>query len=136
MQWNQFYTLQTDIFFDETILGTGLEFKIDITGRDPSKWKVIGWYYAGQFWPTTKAFMKAASAPGFKNYGAPVDGPFGHTDPQGEPLPHDDLYPPTSLQPQGTRYAVDMEEQYVEWSKELPRNLCLGLKLIHGTSGI
>ena len=66
--------------------------------------------------------MKAASAPGFKNYGAPVDGTWAQTDPHGESLPHDDLYPPTSLQPQGTRYAVDMEEQYVEWSKELPIN--------------
>lgn len=117
MQWNQFYAINTGVFFDETLLPTGLEFKTDITGRDPSQWSVTGWYYGGQFWPTTEAFVAAASAPGFRNLGAPVDGPWGGTDQQGPLLPHDDLYPPAALQPQGTRYAVDIEQQYVEWSK-------------------
>ena len=117
MQWNQFYVLHTGNVYDEDLLPTGLEFKIDITGRDPSKWSVVGWFYGGQFWPTTKAFIAAATAPGFKNYGAPVDGSWGSTDPQGDVLPHDDLYPPASFQSQGTRYAVDIDEKYVEWSK-------------------
>jgi primary-amine oxidase len=119
VQWNQFYPINTDFAFDETLLPTGLEFKIDITGRDPSRWSVIGWYYGGQFWPTTKAFKAAASSPTFKSLGAPVDGLLGNTDPQGPLLPHDDLYPPTALQPQGTRYALDMEQKYVEWSKSI-----------------
>ena len=117
VQWNQFYAINTGFAIDETLLPTGLEFKTDLTGRDPSKWSVIGWYYGGQFWPTTEAFMAAANSPGFKSLGAAMDGSFGSTDPQGTQLPHDDLYPPTSLQPQGTRYAIDMEQRYVEWSK-------------------
>ena len=119
MQWNQFYALNTGIFFDEDILPTGLEFKIDITGRDPSKYSVIGWYYGGQFWKTTDAFVKAANAPGFKKFDPVIDGPFGATDPQPPKLPHDDIYPPTTVQPSGTRYAVDMQQKYVEWSEYL-----------------
>ncbi|KAF2233127.1 amine oxidase catalytic domain-containing protein [Viridothelium virens] len=115
VQWNQFYAINTGFAVDETLLPTGLEFKTDITGRDPSKWSVIGWYYGGQFWPTTRAFMTAANSPDFKSLGLAVDGSFGSTDSQGAQLPHDDLYPPTALQPQGTRYAIDMEQQYVEW---------------------
>lgn len=107
------------MFFDETILPTGLEFQTDITGRDPSKWKVTGWYYNGQFWKTTSEFIKAAMSPSFKNMGAPEDGPFAWTDPEGTPFPHDDLYPPVMVAPQGPRYAVDAQEKYVEWSKFL-----------------
>ena len=119
-QWNEFYSLQTGVFVSETLLPTGLQFKLDITGRDPSKWSVVGWYYTGSFWETTEEFRKAYNSPGFLKPGPNVDGNWTSTDQQGPVLPHDDLYPPTSVQPDGNRYAVDVQEKYVEWSKPGP----------------
>jgi primary-amine oxidase len=37
---------QTPLPQGETLLPQGLFFKTDITGRDSSKWKVLGWLYA------------------------------------------------------------------------------------------
>nr|CEG04517.1 unnamed protein product [Fusarium clavum] len=113
-QWNEFYSAHTGEFFSETILPTSLQFKVDITGRDPSKWKVVGWYYDGNYWPTTAEFKAAAEALKRKP-GPNVDGLWTSTDQQGEKLPLDHLYPPTAVQPDGPRFSLDREENYVEW---------------------
>ncbi|KAF4342275.1 multidrug resistance [Fusarium beomiforme] len=114
-QWNEFYLAHTGEFFSETILPTSLQFKVDITGRDPSKWKVVGWYYDGNYWPSTAAFLKSVKNLKQK-LGPNVDGSWTSTDQQGEKLPLDHLYPPVSVQPDGPRFAVDREQNYVEWS--------------------
>ena len=116
-QWNEFYSAHTGDFFTETILPSGLQFKIDITGRDPSKWSVVAWYYNGGFWNTLDEFRAAMNATNFVRPGPNVDGLWGGTDQAGTVPPHDELYPPISVQPDGNRYSVDMDEQYVEWSK-------------------
>jgi primary-amine oxidase len=115
-QWNEFYSAHTGEFFSETILPTSLQFKVEITGRDPSKWKVVGWYYDGNYWPTTAEFKEAAETLKRKP-GPNVDGLWTSTDQQGEKLPLDHLYPPTAVQPDGPRFSLDREENYVEWSK-------------------
>ncbi|KAF4996189.1 hypothetical protein FGRMN_4637 [Fusarium graminum] len=113
-QWNEFYSAHTGLFFSETILPTSLQFKADITGRDPTKWKVIGWYYNGQFWPTTAAFIKGVET--LEQIPGPnVDGPWTSTQQQGGNLPHDDLHPPITVQPEGPRFGLDRKQNYVEW---------------------
>ena len=111
--WWQFVGYPQGTFLDPDILFQGLEFKTDITGRDPSKWSVTGWYYNNFFSPSLDEFRKAI--PGLKT-GKNVDGPWGATDQAGPKLPRDELYPPVTVQPDGPRYAVDHEAKYVEWS--------------------
>ncbi|KAF5643096.1 peroxisomal amine oxidase copper-containing protein [Fusarium sp. NRRL 52700] len=113
-QWNEFYSAHTGEFYSETVLPTSLQFKVDLTGRDPSKWKVVGWYYDGNFWPSTAAFRKGIKS--LKRRPGPVvDGSWTSTDQQGDSFPRDDLYPPISVQPDGPRFGVDREQNYVEW---------------------
>ncbi|KAF5565087.1 multidrug resistance [Fusarium phyllophilum] len=113
-QWNEFYSAHTGEFYSETVLPTSLQFKVDLTGRDPSKWKVVGWYYDGHFWPTTAAFRKGIKTLTRKP-GPVVDGPWTSTDQQGDSFPRDDLFPPVPVQPDGPRFGVDREQNYVEW---------------------
>ena len=91
-------------------------FKTDITGRDPAKWSVVAWQYNGIFYDSEMAFRSAINASGFSIPGTGVDGDWACTDHSGEPFPHDDLTPPVPVQPDGTRFAVDEQEKYVEWS--------------------
>ena len=114
-QWNEFYSAHTGEFFSETILPTSLQFKIDITGRDPAKWRVVGWYYDGNFWSSTEEFREGVKTLERKP-GPVVDGLWASTDHQGAKLKRDNLFPPVAVQPDGPRFAVDKEENYVEWS--------------------
>ena len=116
MQWNQYYGLHTGNCFDEDLLPTGLLFKTDITGRDPSKWSVIAWYYNGIFYESEAVFRQAINSTGFVKPGPNVDGKWACTDYNGDPLPHDQLNPPVPVQPDGPRFALDEQEKYVEWS--------------------
>ena len=116
-QWNQFYALHTGPCYDEDLLPTGLLFKSDITGRDPTKWSVAGWQYNGVFYETEDAFRAAVSASNFVKPGLNVDGQWACTDYNGDSFPHDELNPPVSVQPDGPRFALDEKERYVEWSK-------------------
>ncbi|KAF7557226.1 hypothetical protein G7Z17_g765 [Cylindrodendrum hubeiense] len=113
--WNEYSTVPTDKFDDVSILQAGLAFKTNITGRDPSKWSVIGWYYNGVFYKTTEQFRKAVYTPGFEILPVNIDGEWGSTDPLGETKPHDNIPPPLPIQPQGSRFSVDTDENYVEW---------------------
>jgi primary-amine oxidase len=115
IRWDAFWNLPTSDFDSETLLPLGLYVMSDVTGRDPSKWKVEGWLYNDIFYDSTKAFRKAYFTKGFKKNGANVDGDWAHTDQQGTVLPKDTAYPPTSVAPTGARFAVDTEEKYVEW---------------------
>ncbi len=96
-------------------LPLGLYFKSDVTGRDPSKWKLEGWLYNGIFYETTDDFRKAYESPGFVKYGANEEGDWARSDQQGPILPMDASYPPTSVAPSGSRFSVDPEAKYVEW---------------------
>ena len=123
-QWAQFISLQTGIFVSETLLPTGLEFKLDVTGRDPSKWSVLGWYYQGAFYETADGLRKAIKQYGFRKPGPNADGPWTSTDWNNETVPHDNISPPVPVQPEGQRWGVDVEEKYVEWSEcTFPRNV-------------
>ena len=111
----QFWNYPSDKFDAETLLPLGLYIKCDVTGRDPSKWKLEGWLYNDIFYPTTKAFRTAYWSPGFVKLGANVEGDWARTDRTGPALPLDEASPPIAVAPAGARDSVDQERKYVEW---------------------
>lgn len=113
--WATFWNLPVDQFDAETLLPLGLFLKADITGRDPSQWKLEGWLYNDIYYPTTEAFRKAFASPNFIRLGANVEGSWATTDQHGDPLPMDSFSPPVVTAPGGSRYALDPESKYVEW---------------------
>lgn len=115
VRWDTFWNIPPDDFDAETLLPLGLYFKSDVTGRDPSKWRLEGWLYNDIFYETTEAFRTAYYSPGFAKLGANVEGDWARTDQQGPVLPLDTAYPPTAIAPSGSRYRVDVEQKYVEW---------------------
>lgn len=115
IRWDTFWNIPQDFYDTETLAPLGLFFKSDITGRDPSKWKLEGWLYNGIFYETTEEFRNAYWSEGFEKFGANVEGDWARTDRQGPILPMDTLYPPTMVAPAGSRFGVDIEQKYVEW---------------------
>ncbi|KAJ7479846.1 copper amine oxidase [Mycena latifolia] len=124
--WNTYWRFPSDedAVFDgtscksppgETLLPQGLFFKSDITGRDSSKWKVLGWVYGDIFYPTTEEFRKAWSSPDFVKYDLNLPGSWIGSDQTGDPLPGDNIAPPVAVQPSGQRFAVDEAQKYIEW---------------------
>ncbi|KAJ5587639.1 uncharacterized protein N7459_003404 [Penicillium hispanicum] len=114
-RWDQFWNEPTSDFDDSTLLPLGLYVYSDVTGRDPSKWKILGWLYNDVFYPTTEDFREAYYSPGFEKLKPNADGVWAQTDQRGKILPHDRSYPPTSIAPSGSRFAVDVKQKYVEW---------------------
>lgn len=115
VRWDTFWNLPVDGFDAETLLPLGLYFKSDVTGRDPSKWKLEGWLYNDIFYETTEAFRTAFYSAGFIKLGPNIEGDWARTDRQGDSLPFDTQYPPVMVAPSGPRYSVDVERKYVEW---------------------
>lgn len=117
--WQQYWNSPTDLFDSGTHLPLGLYFKLDITGRNPELWSVLGWYYNGIFYDSTEAFRAAWSSPDFEKLGLNIDNPRSHTDWTGEILEFDENPGPVTIKPGPPRYKVDTKEQYVQWSKSL-----------------
>ncbi|PLB48938.1 putative membrane copper amine oxidase [Aspergillus steynii IBT 23096] len=115
VRWDAFWNKPTDEFDAWSLLPLGLSFKSDVTGRDPSQWKLEGWLYNNIFYETTDAFRAAYYSPGFVKLPANVEGDWARTGQHGEPLPQDEKEPPVSVAPGGNRFSVDVEEQYVTW---------------------
>jgi primary-amine oxidase len=97
------------------LLPLGLYFKTDLTGRDPSLWRLEGWYYNGEFYETTEEFRTAYFTEGFEKLAPNVDGDWGSTDRQGDSLPLDGKPPPQAVEVAASRYSVDQDAKYVEW---------------------
>lgn len=115
IRWDTFWNLPGDFYDTETLSPLGLFFKSDVTGRDPSKWKLEGWLYNNIFYETTEDFRNAYWSEGFEKLGANVEGDWGRTNRQGPVLPMDTLNPPTMVAPAGSRFGLDAEQKYVEW---------------------
>ncbi|CAH0000091.1 unnamed protein product [Clonostachys byssicola] len=114
-RWDGFWSLSQDIFASSSMTPMGLYFMSDTTGRDPSKWFVEGWYYNGIFYESTEEFRDAYWSGKVEKLGGNFDGPWAHTDQQGDILPQDVLSPPVTVAPQGARYSVDAKRKYIEW---------------------
>ncbi|KAL8639331.1 MAG: hypothetical protein Q9228_003623 [Teloschistes exilis] len=115
LQWAQIFKTHTGACEDEDILPSGLMFKTDITGRDPSKWSVVALQYNGIFYESEADLRKAINSSGFIKPGTNLDGAWACTDYNNISFPHDELNPPVSVAPDGPRFTVDVEEKYVEW---------------------
>lgn len=115
--WQGFNAPVTSIYDPISLLPLGLYMRTDITGRDPSKWKVTGWVYNNEFYPSLDDFRQAMEDPKFKPLGMNVDEPWAHTKTHGDPLPLDDLPPPAPVQTGKERFTVDEAENYVTWSE-------------------
>lgn len=114
--WNEYTPSPTGMYGTGSLLRGGLAVRTDLTGRDPSKWSVLGWYYNGEFFKTTDEFKSAFHNGTFEYFKPTPDGDWGVTAPNAPALPHDEIPPPVSVQPAGPRFGVDTEETYIEWS--------------------
>lgn len=115
IRWDTFWNLPVDDFDASSILPLGLFFKSDVTGRDPSKWKLEGWFYNDIFYETTNAFRKAYYSQDFVKLPSNTEGDWARTDQQGPILPEDQKQPPVMVAPSGARYALDTDQKYVTW---------------------
>ncbi|KAH7180088.1 copper amine oxidase [Fusarium flagelliforme] len=115
VMWQGFNAPVTSIYDTISLLPLGLYMRTDITGRDPSKWRVTGWVYDNEFYPELDDFRKVIADSQFKPLGANLDEPWAHTNKHGDTLPLDDNPPPASIQPNNARFAVDENESYVTW---------------------
>jgi len=113
--WSAYWNTPVGDFDDSTLLPLGLYFRSDITGRDPSQWKFEGWLYNDIYYETTEEFRAAYWSGDFVKNTPNVDGDWARTGQFGTVEPLDTLAPPVQVAPAGSRYAVDPEQQYVEW---------------------
>jgi primary-amine oxidase len=103
-------------FDDGTLLPQGIYLGFDVTGRDTSKWSLIGIFYGGEYYQTIDAFRAAWEAPGFVKHPQNFGGAWSATDKTvGAELPYDTLPPPQQVQPGGQRFELDKENGYVKW---------------------
>ncbi|KAL4924490.1 copper amine oxidase [Aspergillus undulatus] len=115
VRWDMFWNLANGQWDSGTLLPLGLYLKSDVTGRDPSQWKLLGWMYNDIFYESTEEFRKAYWSPGFVKLGPNLDGAWAHTDRRGVVPPKDRKQPPLAVAPDGARYSVDTEHKYVQW---------------------
>ena len=89
----------------------------DQTGRDPSKWFLVGWLYNGIYYTSTDDFRAAWKKADFVKAATRNEpGDWFSSDRVGPELKYDERAPPMQVQPDGQRFAVDAGEKYVEWS--------------------
>lgn len=112
--------MPTSVFDGETLLPEGIYFQVDQTGRDPTDWAVLGWFYDNIYYNSTQAFRDAWEAGELSRNKINKEGDWIGSDWTGEKMEFDEKAPPVMVQPggdKGLRYKVDVEEQYVEWSE-------------------
>ncbi|KAK4051483.1 hypothetical protein OIO90_004697 [Microbotryomycetes sp. JL221] len=117
IKWVQAWGDPENGFGAQTLLPQGIYCKMDITGRDPAGWSIEGWLYNDVFYSTTAEFLEAYKSPDFVKM-TPNKGQnesWIGTDQAGDPLPYDTRAPPMQVLPEGKRWAVDNEENYVTW---------------------
>lgn len=115
--WQQFNAPKASIYDNTYLVPLGLYMRTDITGRDPSKWKVTGWVYNNVFYATLDEFRQATKSPNFEILGGTADEQWTRTERQGDTLPLDEQPPPIPVQVSQPRFAVDETEDYVTWSE-------------------
>ncbi|KAL8276662.1 hypothetical protein RQP46_010930 [Phenoliferia psychrophenolica] len=86
VNWVSFFGIPTTVFDGETLLPQGIYFKIDQTGRDPSKWFLVGWLYRDIYYTSTEAFREAWKAPDFVKAARNVQGDWIGSDRVGDEL--------------------------------------------------
>ncbi|TEB24011.1 copper amine oxidase [Coprinellus micaceus] len=116
IEWSQF-RLNPDnvgIHSVSTLVPQGFYLKLDITGRDPAAWKLLGLYYAGVYYETADDLRAAMAKADFVRTEKVVVTQSLMTNRTGTPLPYDDEAPPVAYQSQ-KRWSVDKDQKYVKW---------------------
>ncbi|EAU83093.2 copper amine oxidase [Coprinopsis cinerea okayama7 len=116
IEWAQFRLAPKDVGVHsvETLVPQGLYLKLDITGRDPAGWKLLGIYYGGIFYESAAAFRAAWEKSDFVRTEKTFVTQSMMTNRTGEILPYDYEAPPAQFQTQ-KRWTVDKENKYVKW---------------------
>ncbi|GAA5979366.1 hypothetical protein JCM11641_005014 [Rhodosporidiobolus odoratus] len=115
--WVGFWGVPENVFDAETLLPQGLYMGFNINGRDPKAWEFLGWLRGGVHYPTTAAFRHAFENGLIETYtrNDAQNSTWIGTDREGAELPYESRPPPMQIAPGGQRFAIDDEEQYVEW---------------------
>ncbi|PHH73301.1 hypothetical protein CDD82_5550 [Ophiocordyceps australis] len=115
IRWDTFWAVPTTHSDSMSLLPQGLYIKSDVTGRDPSKWKVEGFLYNDVFYASEQEFRRAFNSQDFVRLPGNDDGSWTSTDPQGPSPPLDRVQPPVQVTPKGARYSVDDKANYIGW---------------------
>lgn len=113
--WIEFFGIPTSESDSTTVLPLGVSVRWDATDRDPKKWTTTGWFCMGEFYESTEDFRGAISSGQFQKPPPNTDGEWLTLKRHGEPLPLDELPPPTVVSPGKARYTMDPEHNYVSW---------------------
>ncbi|KDE78049.1 copper amine oxidase [Aspergillus oryzae 100-8] len=99
-----------------TLLPQGVYVKLDTTTRNPDHWKVLHWYYNGRLYNSTEEFRTAWQSPGFEKLVPNYDGAWTTIEEFSTAQePSREKPAPIMVQPEGPRYHIDREQQYVSW---------------------
>ena len=97
-----------------SLLQQGVYVKLEMTGRNKTKWGIHEWYYNGVLYNSVEDFTAAWSKPGFKKSPPNLDGDWTKT----EDFTHNakrDKPPPIMVHPKGPRYDLDEKQKWVSW---------------------
>ncbi|TFK22683.1 copper amine oxidase [Coprinopsis marcescibilis] len=97
-----------------TLVPQGFYLKLDITGRDPAGWKLLGIYYGGVYYDSVDDLRTAMNKPDFVRTEKTLVTQSMMTNRTGDALPYDTEAPPIQYQNQ-KRWTVDKTENYVKW---------------------
>ncbi|KAF2154348.1 amine oxidase catalytic domain-containing protein, partial [Myriangium duriaei CBS 260.36] len=97
-----------------SILPQGLFFKVKVTSFNETGYEVMNWYYNGEYYNTADDLKLAMKAPGFVKAAPNLNGDWTTI----EDLEENEeraAPPPVMIQPQGPRYKLDRNQQYVSY---------------------
>lgn len=98
-----------------SLLAQGLYCRFDITGRNSSEWKIYEWFYNGVLYASTEAFRTAWKNGDVKKLPPNRDGKWTEAQPDEKGIPGREKNTPIMIQPDGPRYKIDKEENFVSW---------------------
>lgn len=99
-----------------TLLPQGLYMKLDTTGRDPEKWRVLHWFYNNVLYNSTKDFRAAWKTPGFITTPPNLDGEWTFIESIGDDEAEAQRLATSSRDwTLRHRYTLDKEQQFLSW---------------------
>ncbi|KAH9915164.1 copper amine oxidase [Epithele typhae] len=126
LMWVTYWRIPESIFDGETLLPQGIFLETNVSGRDPSLWSALGWFYANTYYNSTESFRAAWEAGELPKLESNLEGDWIGSDymgPKTEGGENSTMWgseraPPLQVPvggAEGLRYKVDIDEKYVEW---------------------
>ncbi|CZR64645.1 related to copper amine oxidase [Phialocephala subalpina] len=114
MIWMQLY--RTGFNSDATsLLPQGIYIQLNASTRNPENWKVLQWYFNNKIYANETEFRVAMESPDFKKSGLNMDGHWNDIEDFDSAPPGREMPSPTMVQPNGARYRIDKEQNFVSW---------------------